>query len=237
MKKFLRVTFSILLILAFCGAAFAAGQTVKPSKSELKRMSVFISNFTEAGLFNFDLTADEADEGGMEFEEPITHLGNPANVTELIRFGILHNLINNRDSRIRKCKDKNCEAGELTIDRKFVEESVKKYFDIDLAKKDLRYVDPEENPSVVFSFDGKLFHFAAESFREPDNDMTYYADVQGVTQRGKYLLLAGDIYNSRKITDRPGIFAATVKPYKWNGKDTWAIIDMTTDWVTNAGRD
>ena len=237
MKKFLRVTVGVLLILAFCGAAFAAGQTVKPGKSELKRMSVFISNFTEAGLFNFDLTADEADEGGDEFEEPKLHLGNPANVTELVRFGILHNLINNRKTRIGKCQNPNCESGPLTIDKKFVEESVKKYFDIDLAKKDLRYIDPEENPSVVFSFDGKLFHFDEDSFREPDNDTVYYADVLGVIKEGEYLSFAGDIYNSKKKTDRPGMFAATVKPYKWQGKDTWVIIDMTTDWVTNAGRD
>jgi len=41
--------FSILaLLLIFCGSSLAA------SKSELKRMSVFISNFTELDYFNFD---------------------------------------------------------------------------------------------------------------------------------------------------------------------------------------
>ena len=60
---------------------------------------------------------------------------------------------------------------------------------------------------------------------------------EGVTREGEYLSFAGDIYNSKKTTDRPGMFAATVKPYKWEGKDTWAVIDMTTDWVTDGGQD
>lgn len=224
MKKFL---LSVLLIFVFCCAASAVDQT-----PEMKKMSVFISNFTEAGFFNFDLEDGDNDgEALSEYEEPKTHLGNPANITELVKFGIIHNLINNYNSRIKKCKDKNCESGNLTIDKKFVFESVKKYFGLDISRKDLSVI--AEDPSAVFSYDGKLFHFDADSFREPGNDKIYFADVQGVTKRGKNLLIAGDIYNSKKITDRPGMFAATVRPV--NG--SWIIIDMTTDWVTNAGRD
>ncbi|MBQ7155562.1 MAG: hypothetical protein IJR85_08435 [Synergistaceae bacterium] len=218
---------AVVLLVVMSSTAFSA------SKAEMKKMSVFLSNFTEAGLFNFDMKADfDDDEDEQEGETPI-HLGMPANVAELVRFGIVHNLINNYKSRIRKCTDPECESGSLTIDAKFVNESVKKYFGVDLAKKDLRYIDPEENPSVAFTFDGKLYHFDADSFSEPGNDTVYYADVQGVIQEGRNLSLAGDIYNSKKTTDRPGMFAATVKP---SGK-SWVIIDMTTDWVTNGGRD
>jgi len=197
------------------------------------RMSSFISAFTEAGLFNFDLENKEpdADEVLNEYEEPVTHLGNPANVTELIRFGIIHNLINNPKS-LKKCRDKNCEAGALTLDKKIVFDTVKKFFEIDISKKDLSII--AEDASVVFSYDGKLFHFDKESFREPGNDTVYFADVQGVTKRqGGYLMFAGDIYNSKQITDRPGMFAAVVKPVK----NSWVIVSMITDWVTNSGRD
>lgn len=227
MRKFFSVILACLLIAALGCAATAVERT-----AEMKKMSVFISNFTEAGFFNFDLeNGDNATDELNEYEEPITHLGNPANITELVRFGIIHNLINNYKSRIKKCKDPNCEAGGLTIDKKFVFESVKKYLGLDISRKDLSVI--AEDPSAVFSYDGKLFHFDADSFKEPGNDKVYYADVQGVTRRGKNLLLAGDIYNSKQITDRPGMFAATVRPVN----DTWVIIDMTTDWVTNAGRD
>ena len=223
MRKILCV---IVLVLALAGAAFGA------SKADMKRMSVFISNFTEAGMFNFDMKADFDDDEDQQEGEPKTHLGMPANVTELVRFGIIHNYINNYKSRIRKCSDKKCESGPLTIEAKFVNESVRKYFGVDLAKKDLSFID--EDQTVAFSFDGKLWHFDADSFREPGNDTVYYADVQGVTQRaGGNLMFAGEIYNSKKITDRPGMFAATVKP---SGK-SWVIVDMTTDWVTDGGRD
>ena len=223
MRKILCV---IVLVLALAEAAFPA------SKAELKKMSVFLSNFTEAGFFNFDMKADFDDDEDEQEGEPKTHLGIPANVTELVRFGIIHNYINNYKSRIRKCTDRKCEAGPLTIEAKFVNESVRKYFGVDLARKDLSPID--EDPSAAFSFDGKLYHFDPDSFREPGNDKVYYADVQGVTKRaGGNLMFAGDIYNSKQITDRPGIFAATVKP----SGNSWVIVDMTTDWVTNAGRD
>ena len=225
---------ALLILLASCSAQAA----YKATPDELKRMSIFISNFTEAGFFNFDLlsefTDEEQNDSVGEYEEPKTHLGMPGNLPELIKFGIVHNLINN-PKRIVKCTDRKCEAGSLKLDKKFADESIKKYFDIDISKKDLSII--QDDPSAAFSFDGKFYHFGSDSFKEPGNDTVYYADVQGVTQRGSNLMLAGELYNSKNKTDRPGMFAATVKRIKWQGKATWAIIDMTTDWVTNAGRD
>ena len=222
MKK---VFSALILLFLFAGASFGA------SSSDLKKMSRFISTFTEAGLFNFDITDAEPDDEADEHEEPKIHLGNPYNAAELIRFGIVHNLINNRGS-LKQCRDSNCESGSLTLDKKIVFDSVKKYFGIDISKKDFTNI-VEENPSVVFSFDGNLFHFDEDSFSEPGNDTVYFADVQGVIKKGKYLSFAGDIYDSQNKTTRPGMFAATVRP----DKDSWVIISMTTDWVTNAGRD
>ena len=226
MKK-LFVAAVVFLIFILCGNAFALTQ------NEKKRMSSFISTFTEAGLFNFDITDDEPDndEEISEYEEPALHLGNAANLSELIRFGIVHNLITNKKN-LKQCRNPECESGSLTIDKKIVFDTVKKYFDIDISNRDLSNI-VEENPSVVFSFDGKLFHFDDSSFSEPGNDTVYFADVQGVTKRGENLMFAGDIYDSKNITARPGMFAAVVKPVK----NSWVIISMTTDWVTNAGRD
>ena len=221
MRKFLC---AVMLLVLASGAALGA------SKAEMKRMSVFISNFTEAGLFNFDMKADFDDDEDEQEGEPKIHLGMPGNASELVRFGIIHNFINNYKSRIKKCSDPNCESGSLTIEGKFVAESVRKYFGVDVDAEAVK-----DDPAAAFSYDGKLWHFDPDSFREPgEEEKVYYADVQGVTKRaGGNLMFAGDIYNSRQITDRPGIFAATVRP---SGKN-WIIVDMTTDWVTNAGRD
>ena len=111
----MRKVLCVIMLFALAGSAWGA------SKSDMKRMSVFLSNFTEAGLFNFDMKADFDGDDEQEGETP-THLGIPANVTELVRFGIVHNLINNYGSRIKKCRDRNCESGPLVIDKKFVAE-------------------------------------------------------------------------------------------------------------------
>ena len=217
----------IFFLFTICTSAFAL------SDNDKKRMSSFVSAFTEAGFFNFDLEDKEpdSDENLNEYEEPSVHLGTAANVTELIRFGIIHNLIQGRDN-LKQCRDKNCESGALTLDKKIVFDTVRKYFGLDISKKDLSILT--EDPTVAFSFDGNLFHFDEDSFSEPGNDTVFFADVQGVTKRsGGYLMFAGDIYDSKRTTNRPGMFAAIVKPVK----NSWVIISMTTDWVTNSGRD
>mgnify|MGYP001680008532 CR=1 FL=1 len=109
MKKRLKASVVLAALLALtlaCGASAA-----QFGKDEMRRMSVFISNFTEVGLYDFDLDLD---------------------VSDLIRFGIRHNYINNYKSRIKLCKDKECPHGTLTIEGKFVVESVKKYFGLDV---------------------------------------------------------------------------------------------------------
>lgn len=67
-------------MMIFSGAAFGA------SSSELKRMSTFVSNFTELGMMNFHVD-DLSD-------------------SELADFGIWHNYRNNFKSRIQHCPKK-----------------------------------------------------------------------------------------------------------------------------------
>ena len=206
-----------LFALIFSGAAFGA------SRKQMKSLSVFLSNFTEAGLFNFDIRAENSDD-----DDGLLHLGMPENVTELVRFGIVHNLINNSKTRIRKCRIKNCESGSLTIERKYVAESVRKYFGLELDAMDLSVID--EDTSAVFSYDGKLFHFAADSFRDPGNDAVYYAEVQDVDSGERYTAVSGYVYDSKRTTNERGTFSAMVIPSKWQGKDSWLIIRMSTEW-------
>ncbi len=103
--------FSILaLLLLFCSSSSAA------SKSELKRMSVFISNFTELDLYNFDSSS--------------------ISMGELIYFGIHHNYINN-SSLIKHVE--NSDNYDSSISAKNVAASVRKYFDKSVTHKDAEY--------------------------------------------------------------------------------------------------
>ena len=209
-KVFVKVLLLGLVVgLMAASAAGAAAPAKGVTAQQLKLMSTFLSNFTEQGFYDFDVKKGEDDDGTL-------HLGDPSN-NDLIRFGIWHNYINNFKSRIKKCAKKDCEYGSLTIDAKFVAESVKKYFDINLKHHSVKDADPS------YHFDGKLYHFEGA-----DGEATYYAEVKKAEKKGNVVTMTGEIYNAEDKDDRPYAFEATAKPYKWNGKDTWAILSMRT---------
>ena len=193
-RKFVVIGVLALTLALTAGAAWAA-----PSKKELDRMGIFLSNFTEVGLFDIDAKTIDPD--------------------ELVRFGIWHNYINNK-KLIGRCKDKNCEWGESTVSAQSVAASVQKYFDMKLKHHSV------DNSDVRAHYDGKLYHFGAA-----DGGVIYYAEVQEVDYEGNNTLrMTGEIYNLRDKKERPATFTALAKPHKWNKKDTWAILSMTTEW-------
>ena len=187
MKRFI---FALMVAVMLCGSAFGA------SSSEIKRMSTFLSNFTEQGMYNID-TAGITD-------------------AELIHFGIWHNYINNYKSRIADCPNgKKCPYGYKVIDRKYVAESVKKYFDTEI-----------EHASIDDAhYDGRLYHFMPA-----DGERIYYAEVQKVSQKGNVITMRGELYAVEDKDDRPATFTATAKPYKHNGRNTWSILTLATNW-------
>ena len=222
MKKIMKrlcVVFATLLLSvapALANSEPSPARPAKPAKSakpaqpsqaqQIKLMSTFLSNFTELGFYDFDVRKSGDDDA--------LHLGGDPSHPDLIRFGIWHNYVNNFKTRIKPCPKKNCEHGSLTIDAKFVAESVKKYFDIDLKHRTVEGGTP-------YHFDGKLYHFEGA-----DGEAVYHAEVKQVTRKGGVVRMTGDIYNTEDKDDRPYTFEATAKPYKWNGKDTWAILSM-----------
>jgi hypothetical protein len=199
---------------------FAAETKIKPSAADIKKMSTFLSNFTEQGFMNFDIETNGSDE--------LLHMGSQDAAPDLIRFGIRHNYINNFKSRIVQSKAKNSEHGSLTIDGKYVAESVKKYFDLDLKNQSVVESDPP------YYYDGKLYHFDGA-----DGEALYYADVKEVWKDGNVLRMTGIIYDSEAMFNAEGKkpddfkaadFEAKAKPYKFGGKDTWAILSMNVTW-------
>jgi len=188
-----KIFYAVLIFLVFIFGQNSYAET----QDELNRMSSFISAFTETYFFNFNI-ADE-------------------DLGDLIFFGISHN----RD-KIKSCEKAECEFGSLTIDKKFVFDTVKKFFGLDISKKDFSALD-EFSLIPPEAYDGKLFHFPKEIF---NNDTVYYADVQNVKKKGKNLFLTGELYEAKNKSVRPAKFEAAVKPVK----NSWNIISINTIW-------
>ena len=205
MKRKLFIAFALLAM-----AILSLGASRQ--SDEVKRMGIFISNFTEAGLFKFDLEED----GDME----AAHFGDPAYVSELIQFGITHNVINNPKS-IKKCPDKKCAYGGNIISGQAVASSVKKYFDLSIKNQSL-----EDNMPEIF-YDGRNYHIKASDWKP---ETVYYAEVQEVSRRRNVITMSGELYNLRNKKDRPATFTATAKPHVWDDKDTWAILSLNVEW-------
>lgn len=224
MKKFLCAV-GVVLFLLSCGPAFGKGENpaARGRTDELKRMSVFLSNFTEAGFDNFDMESMGGDK--------LMHLSPDEPYIEwaLAQFGILHNAINNFKSRVKKCGNKNCPYGSLTIDGKFVVESVQKYFGVKIRNVNggLESDDP-----LPCWYDGKRWHFSEnlDALRDGNRAEIYYADAQEIEKDGEILTVTGELYNARDKDDRPATFVAAVKPQKWKGKDTWVILSLESFW-------
>lgn len=207
-KLFSRISIVSFVLMFFASVSFAS-----PSRDELKRMGIFISNFTEQGLYNFDLEEDGY--------EDVLHLGDPSNMSELIRFGIAHNVINNPKSTIRKCTRRNCDYGSSTMTGKSVAEAVRKYFDMGIKNQSVLGDAPEA------FYDGESYHIEPRAWK---TDTVYYADVQEVSTRRGIITMTGELYNLHRKSERPATFTAEAKPYKWGKKDTWSILSLNVEW-------
>ena len=208
-----RRIFPALLVL------FAALLSLGASKhsNELKRMSIFISNFTEQNMSNFDM-----DEDG---DDSLMHLGDPEYSDILLHFGIIHNIINNPKSTLKTCPDKKCPYGKHIMSGQAVTASIRRYFGVSVTNGQL----PEGNDGWAVYYDGKNYHFTADILTE-HLDTVYYADVQKAEPEGNIIVMSGELYNTKNKKDRPATFTATAKPHVWNGKDTWAILSLTVEW-------
>ena len=191
-----RKNFTALLVLALSLLTLNAAK----KNDELHRMGIFISNFTELGMYDIN----------------INDIGN----ADLVRFGIGHNVINNPKSTVKKCTLPDCEYGPSLMSGSSVAQSVKKYFDLDVNNRTVT-----GQPEAIY--DGSSYHFDARQWRD---DTVYYAEVQKVRREDGLVHMDGELYNLRKKSDRPAYFTAIAKPYKYSGKNTWSILSLSVEW-------
>ncbi|MCL1876232.1 MAG: DUF3160 domain-containing protein [Synergistaceae bacterium] len=128
---------------------------------------------------------------------------------ELVHFGVGHNVINN-PKQIKKAGSKSSVTG------KQVGETVKKYFALDIK------------PSASAEYDGAKYDFSKGSFEftKPANRTTYYARVSEAYMDGGKVLMTGEVYNVKNTKEIRGQFHAYAKPWKYGGKDTWALLSL-----------
>ncbi len=207
MKKLLSfiavMFFSVLVTLPSHAGDFSAAQ--------MKKMSTFLSNFTEVRMNNF--TAAE--------------VLDPNHPLEMIRFGIWHHYVNNFH---RVIKLVNSKYGDASIDGSYVKESLKRYFDYDLKSlPSVRNPDLSECPQCKpyrYYSDGVRYYFELG-----DGDPTYYAKVTDAKKLPDgNIQMKGYVYNAEEPSDILGPFTALAKPHTWKGKATWAIISLKTEY-------
>lgn len=203
MKKLLSfaamVFFSVLMALPSHAADFSA--------SEMKKMSTFLSNFTEVRMGDF--TAEE--------------VLDPKNPAEMIHFGIWHHWLNTFRRTIKPSNDNDRQYGDVMIDGVYVKESLKRYFDYDL-KELPSVVDPDDPQRYLYYSDGVRYYFNGA-----DGEAVYYAKVtKAVRLPDGRIQMTGYIYNAEEPSDISGSFTALARPHTWKGKATWAIISMKT---------
>ena len=128
---------------------------------------------------------------------------------ELIYFGVGHNVINN-PKQIKKAGNKSSVSG------KQVGESVKKYFALNIK------------PSASAKYDGAKYDYSKGNFvfAKPANRTIYYARVNDAYRVDGKVLMTGEVYNLKKPKEIRGQFHAYAKPWKYGGKNTWALLSL-----------
>ncbi|MBP3730098.1 MAG: hypothetical protein J6I40_01335 [Mailhella sp.] len=176
------------------------------SAQELKRMSVFLSNFTEVGLYNID---------AKEFL-------SGKNPSEMLWFGIRHNYINAFKRTVKPCPVPDCRYGSLVMDVKHVKQAFQRYF----GSVPTQGLPSKDDDNRIF-FDGTLYHFEGA-----DGDPTYYAGVKSAVRLASGLTeMRGTIYNAENPKEVTGTFVALARDHVWNGKPTWALVRLETSSV------
>jgi hypothetical protein len=199
-KRILAAALAALVLAAPVSTALAAdGKRLDVPKGTLKKMSTFISNFTELRMFNF-----ATDDGSLS-------------EYDLINFGVRHNFVNNFKLFAKTPGDK---RGDLTLDGKYVAASVRKYFDMPV-----KHMSVEGDEFMTSLWDGKKYHVMGS-----DGEAAYFARVKEAFRLGGgRIRMTGELYSPDGLDDKTYRFEAIAKPYKYGGKDTWAILSLKSD--------
>ena len=165
---------------------------------EMQRMGVFLSNFTEVGLYDIDAAA----------------LLAGSDPRALLHFGVRHNYVNAFKRTVKPCPVPGCPHGSLVMDAADVGRVYLRY----LGSKPAQPVNCEE----YAHFDGRRYHFEGA-----DGEAAYYARVRSARRLpGGEVEMRGDIYNPEEPSVVQASFVALARDHTWNNKPAWALISL-----------
>ena len=195
------------------GLIFNSAFAEIPSKEELKKMSVFISNFTEARIWEVDIE-DFNEYSEKELNEKAKqrlYLQKKL----FVEFGIEHNHLNNYESKIKNspCSKK---KDYYEIEVKYVQESIDKYFGYKLQNN---LPEHFENDIIILENNCYYRHF---------DDVAYltYAKVNSVKKQKDGIVFMLGILYSNLDNEFEGLFIAKAKEKTYKGKKTWELISL-----------
>lgn len=192
---------------------------------EYKKLSIFLSNFSEVGFIDFDI-ADYKDE-------------------QLIEFAIWHTYSNNYDAIINETDEAHY---DLKISADIIFDVVDKYFGISVIHKSVGYIDDPNHwnyGQYQYLFKDGYYYFTgadgeplswSEIVELYDNgDGTFTAvtnewasqEVSAQYERRKYwshLVHPDDVWEGAVAS---GGHSSVIAPYSYGGKDTYKLLSRT----------
>ncbi|MBO6258110.1 MAG: hypothetical protein J6M93_02070 [Succinivibrio sp.] len=203
-------TRAVLFCSFVCGAATASADGF--SDEQIKKLSTFLSNFTEIGFYTVD---------NRDFLDPL----HPETA---IRFGIWHNFVNNEESygfcaegkgETKFSDAKGCHIGYFAMPKKYVQNSIMKY--LDFTFEDHQSVSSEYGN---FAFDGNYYYFEGAS-----GEAVYTRVLKANQDSPGVISCSGTLYNPDNPDEILGTFRAEVSPSEWQGKKLWYLMNIESE--------
>lgn len=186
-----------LTVLCAPQAPCAAGEF---TPAQVKKMGVFLSNFTELGFYTVD---------HRDFLDPL----HPETA---IRFGIWHNYRNNFHSRIARCTA-SCPYGSLRVDGKYVTESIEKYLGFTFSGH-----QDVNSDFITCHYDGRAYHFEGA-----DGENNAYVRIREAHKVSEGVIrLRGEMYNPDDPSETMGTCHAEITPSVWRNKPSWNLLNL-----------
>ena len=191
---------------------------IKLNESLLKKMSVFVSNFTEVGLFSFDVAEAHF---AHNYSEALS-----LKYEDYVHFGIMHTYLNNKKSVKKR-------DALMAVGKDLIDQAVFKYFGWEFTDEEeyceehgLESIDYNRYEKSNYTYNPSREEFV---FSPPEEQEIYYARVTRAYNSeneydGDFVCMTGTLYNSKNTKEEKGFFVAYVTPVKRNGTDTWAMM-------------
>lgn len=191
---------SVLAGTLAAGIALQEASAGEFTGTQLKKIGVFLSNFTECSFTSISR--------GNFIDHP----------DEMVKFAMCHNWINTKRYRLtKKCgKESSKYNNFVQLDPKYVAETVKKYLDYDFRE--------HQGYGDYITYDGHTYCMPAASGEQTPHVKAVSAQMMDdgtILVRGSSYYPDAETYADDNINVK-----AVIRPYVWNGNSTWSLVKL-----------